>query len=287
MFEFLKRKKKNKTVEHAQQAEPCKTQDQPETVKNIKNNESIKPENTEHFTNIAKEKTQEEKAIEMIKNSSLKKYYDLMETTFKGKNVRDIFNGINNEISHIFYETGIKIDECESVDKKLEYAKRAFDYVAKNIEYDRVLTQFMRIASDKIYHENINNEIMKEVYYGLCNHAGTCLSDACTISYMFEKIGLDSTVIGLGDHAMVEVNINGKKLYCDSTYEQGILNGTDKIAISQGKGYGAGFMQDEKLLIDRNYHKEFELPKISLVFKANVYKDESDDNDRFSYTFDK
>ena len=102
---------------------------------------------------------------------------------------------------------------------------------------------------------------------------------------MFEKIGLDSKVIGLGDHAVVEVNFNGKPLYCDSTYENGIINGLDQEAIAQGKGYGAGFMQDERLLSDRNYHKTLELPKMSLVFQANILKEESE-NGTYYFTID-
>ncbi len=288
MFEFLKRKKKDKPVVGKISKDELGGTKSPETTTEVKDEGKQFSPKPIMNTDSPKEKTLEEKAIEMIKNSALRKYYDLMESTFEGKSTRDIVNGIDDEIEQIFSGCGIEIDGSESIDEKLDYARRVFDHVTSDIAYDKVLTQFMRVASKNIYHDDINRELMKEVYYGLRNHAGTCLSDACTISYMFEKIGIDSKVIGLGDHAMVEVNLDGKTLYCDSTYEKGILNGSDSEAIMQGKGYGAGFMQDQTLLTDRNYQKEFELPKMSLILEANARKEELDNScgQTFYYTID-
>lgn len=44
-------------------------------------------------------------------------------------------------------------------------------------------------------------------------------------------------------------------------------------------------MQDERLLSDRNYHKTLELPKMSLVFQANILKEESE-NGTYYFTID-
>lgn len=288
MFDFFKRKKKKNPVGKIGKDElgPYVPEEE-EVSKKPSENISFQPVYTPDFSqNIVKEKTLEEKAIEQIKNSSLKGYYDLMESTFAGKSTRDIVRGIEQEVAQIFAETGIKVDSTENQEQKMDNARKVFDYVVQNIAYDKLLTRFMRFSSENIYHENINREIMKEVYYGLRNHAGSCLSDACTLSYMFEKIGLDSIVIGLGDHAIVEVDIDGKKLYCDSTYEQGLLDGSDEAAIAKGKGYGAGFMQDETMLKERNYQKGIELPKMTLVFEANARKEELEKNQTVYFTVD-
>lgn len=279
MFEFFKRRKKSKAVvgeisddEFATNVEPAKNEDakpiekQPEAPK-----PEVKPTN-EQFQK--REMTIEEKAIEMIKHSSLKKYYDLMESSVGNKNAQQLVSGIDKGVSQLFTECDVKVAGNEDVATKMSYAKKVYDYVVKNVEYDPILTQFMRIANDKIYHENINKEILKEVYYELYNRSGTCLADSCVLAYMFEKIGLEAQVIGLGDHAMVELDLGGKKLYCDSVYERGILQGLDKKAIAEGKTYGAGFMQDQTLITDRNYKKDFAFPKMSQLFMANVVKEQ-------------
>ena len=290
MFDFFKRKKKKKKKkkidkdEFAKKTpnEAIKEAETPKAKVEPVKSAPVQPENVAK----PKQKTKEELLIEQLQTKpTLKAYYDIVVKTFDGKNARDLVNGIDQAVDQIFAENGIKINGSESTEQKLAYARKAFDYIAKNIEYDKNLTNFLRFTSKTLYHENINKEILKEVYFGLYNHAGTCLSDSCTIAYMFEKIGLDSKVIGLGDHAVVEVNFNGKPLYCDSTYENGILNGLDQEAIAQGKGYGAGFMQDEKLLSDRNYQKNLEFPKMSLVFQANIMKEESE-NGTYYFSFD-
>lgn len=287
MFNFFKRKNKEKPVAGEIGEDEFASSNSNETLAQTKEEKPSSLQTNANFApkiakNVVKEKTINEKAIEMIKNSELKNYYDLMEKTFNGKNTRDIVNGIYDEVSRIFAMYNIKINGNETLDEKLDYARKVFDHVVNNIEYDKILTQFMRVISKEIYHENINRELMKEVYYGLCNHAGTCLSNACTIAYMFEKIGLDAKVMGLENHAVVEVDVDGKKLYCDSTYEKGIVSDRDIEAIAQGKGYGAGFMKDEILLTDRNYHKGFTFPNISVVLEANAHEDELEN----SYTID-
>ena len=289
MFEFLKRKKKKNALGKIGKDEfasftPKDEQKEAETPKATV--EAVKPAVQPENVAKPKQKTKEELLIEQLQTKpTLKAYYDIVVKTFDGKNAHDLVNGIDQAVDQIFAENGIKINGSESTEQKLDYARKAFDYVSSSIEYDKNLTNFLRFTSETLYHENINKEILKEIYFGLYNHAGTCLSDSCTIAYMFEKIGLDSAVIGLGDHSVVEVNIDGKKLYCDSTYEKGILNGLDQEAIAQGKGYGAGFMQDERLLSDRNYHKTLELPKMSLVFQANIMKEESE-NGTYYFTID-
>lgn len=290
MFNFFKRKKKKKPIEKIDKDEfakktpneAIKEAETPKaTVEPVKSAQ-VQPENVAK----PKQKTKEELLIEQLQTKpTLKAYYDIIVKTFNGKNARDLVDGIDQAVDQIFSENDIKINGSESTEQKLAYARKAFDYIAKNIEYDKNLTNFLRFTSETLYHENINKEILKEIYFGLYNHAGTCLSNSCTISYMFEKIGLDSKVIGLGDHAVVEVNFNGKPLYCDSTYENGIISGIDQESIAQGKGYGAGFMQDERLLSDRNYHKTLELPKMSLVFQANILKEESE-NGTYYFTID-
>ena len=279
MFEFFKRRKKSKAVvgeisddEFATNVEPAKNED----AKPIeKQQETPKPEeNPTNEQSQKREMTIEEKAIEMIKHSSLKKYYDLMESSVGNKNAQQLVSGIDKGVSQLFAECDVKVVGNEDVATKISYAKKVYDYVVKNVEYDPILTQFMRIANDKIYHENINKEILKEVYYELYNRSGTCLADSCVLAYMFEKIGLDAQVIGLGDHAMVELDLGGKKLYCDSVYERGILQGLDKKAIAEGKTYGAGFMQDQTLITDRNYKKDFAFPKMSQLFMANIVKEQ-------------
>ena len=294
MFEFLKRKKKKNPLGKIGKDEfasftPKDEQKEAETPKatvEAVKPEAVKPAVKPESVAKPKQKTKEELLIEQLQTKpTLKAYYDIVVKTFDGKNARDLVNGIDQAVDQIFAENGIKINGSESTEQKLDYARKAFDYVSSSIEYDKNLTNFLRFTSETLYHENINKEILKEIYFGLYNHAGTCLSDSCTIAYMFEKIGLDSAVIGLGDHSVVEVNIDGKKLYCDSTYEKGILNGLDQEAIAQGKGYGAGFMQDEKLLSDRNYQKNLEFPKMSLVFQANIMKEESE-NGTYYFSFD-
>lgn len=295
MFDFFKRKKKKNAIEKISKDEfaentPSETAKESEVHKTTVEPVKPAPVQPENVTK-AKPKTKEELLIEQLqKNPTLKGYYDVVTKTFDGKSVRDIVNGIDKEVDRIFSEIDIVVNGTESMDQKLDYARKAFDYITETIEYDKNLTTFLRLTSKALYHENINKEILKEIYFGLYNHAGACLSDSCTISYMFEKIGLNSKVIALGDHSVVEVDINGKKLYCDSTYEKGIVSGLDQEAISQGKGYGAGFMQDEKLLSDRNYHKTFEFPKMSLVFESNIYEEESENGTYYfsiDDTFDK
>lgn len=279
MFEFFKRRKKSKAVvgeieddELVDNTQSSKTV----TEKQSTNEQSFQPVYTfEKPVSEVKEKSLEEKAIEMIKNSSLNKYYILMEKTVGKKSALELVSGIDKCVAQIFNECEIKIAGNEDGATRIGYAKKAFDYIVNNVEYDPILTQFMRIANDKIYHENINREILKEVSYELYNRSGTCLADSCVVAYMFEKIGLDATVIGMGNHAMVEVNANGKKLYCDSVYERAIVKGIDKNAIAQGKGKGSGFMQDSTLMTDRNYHRDFAFPKMSQLFQANIMHEEN------------
>lgn len=301
MFGFLKRKKKSVAVAGEIEDDEFGTPTKENNfgivdVKEAKLNENEEnlTENTEKTSNYdinnnfaesynktnnqeqKKELTLEEKAIEMIKNSSLKKYYDLMEESVGHKTKRQLVDGINEEVGDLFDACGVVISGNEDNETKLKYAQKVFDFIVKNIEYDPILTTFMRIANEKIYHEDINKEILKEVYYELYNFSGTCLADSCVLAYMFEKIGLDAVAVALGDHSMVEVTIDNKKFYCDSTYERGILQGLDKVAIADGKGYGDGFMQDENLLNiqSKGRGKDFSFPKMSAVFEANVIKEE-------------
>ena len=174
MFEFFKRRKKSKAVvgeisddEFATNVEPAKNED----AKPIeKQPEAPKPEeNPTNEQSQKREMTIEEKAIEMINHSSLKKYYDLMESSVGNKNAQQLVSGIDKGVSQLFAECDVKVVGNEDVATKISYAKKVYDYVVKNVEYDPILTQFMRIANDKIYHENINKEILKEVYYELYN----------------------------------------------------------------------------------------------------------------------
>ncbi len=220
------------------------------------------------------EKTLEEKAIDLIKHSALNKYYVLLENSVGNKTSKELVGCIDKKIMQLFNECGIFVEGNEDITTKMVYAQTMFNYIVNKIKYDVVLTKFMRIVNEKIYHENINKEILKEMYYELCNHSGTCLSDSCILAYVFEKIGLNANVIGLGEHAMVEVDFGDKKLYCDSVYERDIADGLDKNAIAQGKHRGAGFMKDSSLMTERGYHKEFAFPKISTLLQANLFKEE-------------
>lgn len=220
------------------------------------------------------EKSLEEKAIDMIKHSALNKYYVLLENSVGNKTSKELADGIDKKIMQLLDNCGILVDGQEDTATKIAYAQKMFDYIVNNIKYDDVLTKFMRIANEKIYHENINKEILKEMYYELCNYSGTCLSDSCILAYVFEKIGLNASVIGLGNHAMVEVDFGDIKLYCDSVYERDIVNSLDKNAIAQGKGKGSGFMKDSSLMTERGYHKEFNFPKISTLLLANRINEE-------------
>ena len=250
------------------------TSDKDKSFDNLTNLSQASDETKVLKSSNFEEKTLEEKAIDMIKHSALNKYYVLLENSVGGKTSKELADGIDKKIMQLLDNCGILVDGQEDTATKIAYAQKMFDYIVNNIKYDDVLTKFMRIANEKIYHENINKEILKEMYYELCNYSGTCLSDSCILAYIFEKIGLNASVIGLGNHAMVEVDFGDKKLYCDSVYERDIVDGLDKNAIAQGKGKGSGFMKDSSLMTERGYHKEFNFPKISTLLLANRIDEE-------------